>query len=458
MTTIALPIETKVREFDGKLWLALNLIKRGYTVVLGRSDEIKSTLDITQPDIYVSKDPGDNNIPLFINLIEAGIRVCVLDTEGGVYRNKERYMFNKKESLNYVDKIFCWGHDSADAIIQHYGNSNCVEVTGNPRFDLLQPEIRSIYRDGATPLKEQYGKFILFNGNFPKANPFRQQVITKHEEEYGSMSQEKRIYNQRIFHLFLDAIYNLQNKFPETNVIIRPHPSEDNKRYEDIFNGYKHVHVEDSGDVRYWLAGASVTLHHDCTTGIESALMGVPVVSYRPVQNRKYESELPQIVSEQVFTLNELTTFVSQHLQKDQSYELDTSQTDYLKQFFHNIDESAAENICNVIDSLEIRSEKNYDKLKPDLKGDIERRLKSSRWSDQVLAAYDDVHNLVGKKSRREQRQYNRQKFPGLKKGEVYERIEHIGKVLDIGLVSVESVTLTNDTFYLRPEKPYSNT
>lgn len=449
MGKVVLPIETKVREFDGKLWLGMNLVTRGYQVVLGPSDELKYNLEKIQPDYYITKDIGDGNIDFYDRLRKSGIIVLGLDTEGGVYNSEERYLSNKTKCVEHFDALLAWGNNSA-SILENYTNVGNIYVTGNPRFDLLQPSLRDIYQDRAVSLNQQYGKYILLNGNFSFANPYSPHIIAKSEENYGSTPRENRTYNHRIFHLFLDAIYHLQNEFPETNLIIRPHPSEDNNTYEEAFKGYENIHVEDSGDVRNWIAGANVTLHHDCTTGIESALMGIPVISYRPIQNEKYESDLPQVVSEQAFTLDELTAYVAQYLIDGHSYEMDADQTAYLKQYFHNIDESAAENICGVIDSLALHTEKDYDKLRPNLKGYLERRVKSSRWSDQVLIVYDDVNKLLGKESRREQRQYNRQKFPGLEIEEILERIEHMSQVLDVGPVSVEPVALTNDTFYIR--------
>ena len=78
-------METKVREFDGKLWLGLHLLARGHRVVLGPAGEVKASLHRTTPDVYVSKDPGDNSADFFDALRRAGCRVCGLPTEGGVF-------------------------------------------------------------------------------------------------------------------------------------------------------------------------------------------------------------------------------------------------------------------------------------------------------------------------------------------------------------------------------------
>lgn len=452
METIVLPVETKVREFDGKLWLGMNFVSRGKEVILGPSDEIRNTVDVTEPDVYITKDPGDSNIDFFKRLRSAGISVCGLDTEGGVFDSISNYSINKRKVLNYLDAFFAWGERPAIEIRNQYENMMNIHVTGNPRFDLLQPHLRFIYQNRAKPINERYGDYILLNGNFSRANPDNQGVITKSEEIYGSAPEEEHTYKNRIFNLFLDAIYHLQAKFPETDIIIRPHPSENNTTYEEAFQRCDHVHIEDTGDVRNWIAGASVTVHHDCTTGIESALMGTPVVSYRPIQNKEYEAELPQVVSKQALTLENLTEYISKSLNRDKYYEMTTDQTTHLKQYFHNIDESAAEKMCDVISSLDTDNERNYAELKPDLKQDIERRVQTSVFSDEIITLYDKVHLLLGNESPQKQRQYRKQKFTSVEKEEILQLIQQIEQVLDINPVSVEEVSMTNNTFYIRPE------
>lgn len=254
----------------------------------------------------------------------------------------------------------------------------------------------------------------------------------------------------RIFYLFVEAIYYLQEKFPDTNIIIRPHPSENSSTYENAFIRHDRVHVEDSGDVRAWIAGAGVIIHHTSTTGIESALMGVPAISYRPIQNEDYESKLPRIASEEAFNREQLVKYVTQYHKQEQSYELDAEQAAYLNQYFSNIDSSAAEIMCDVVEALEISSKKQYWKLRPEFSGRIERRVKACRWSTQVIAAYDMFQRLTGNKVARDRRRYTRQKFPELEEYEITERIEQLKSALELGPVSVENVPLTNDTFVLQ--------
>ena len=45
-----------------------------------------------------------------------------------------------------------------------------VEAVGNPRFDLLRPELRSYFADDVADLRHRYGRYILVNSNFGRLN------------------------------------------------------------------------------------------------------------------------------------------------------------------------------------------------------------------------------------------------------------------------------------------------
>jgi len=450
-SVVSIPVETKVREFDGKLWLALNLVERGNTAVIG-STEMLNVLDIVKPDIHITKDIGDSGIDFYSRLRDAGISICGLNTEGGVFQSLEKFTHNKTEFLNYIDSYCTWGQKQANLIQQKYENDEGVFVTGNPRFDLLHPKLRFLYENRSSSINDEYGEYMLVNGNFSLSNAYAKNVIEKTEEIYGEIDMERRSYAHRIFYLFLESIYHLHSEFPETNIVVRPHPSERIDTYNEAFAGWERVHIEDTRDVRDWVAGASVVIHHDCTTGIESAMMGTPVVSYRPIQNEEYESRLPQIVSHEARSRKALTEYVASCLESDEPYDMADDQTRKLKQYFHNVDQSAAALICDVIESIDKTEQRNYERLQPGLSGSLKRRVKSSRLGDQATTIYDSVHRALGNESIPEQREYHKQKFPELKRTEIRNTIEQMKPLLDIDTVTIERVALTNDTYYLRSQ------
>lgn len=453
MSTVAIPIETKVRELDGKIWLSLNLIENGHKVILGPSGEIYNSLDVSGPDIIVRKDAGGGSIDFIEQLQSTGIVVCALNTEGGVFSSPKKFAQNKKDVLNHIDAYFAWGQAPAEAIQRQYDSpTDNLYVTGNPRFDILQPTLRSFYERQATTYQEKYGEYVLVNGNFAMANPHGDHVLDKVEEIYDGIDRSKLNFSSRIFHLFLDTIHHMAAELEGLTIIVRPHPSEKNATHQREFQRYENVHVDDTGDVRAWIAGAQAVVHHDCTTGIESALMGTPTVSYRPIKEPTYEATLPQRVSDEVNSSDALCDYVSKAVSHSDPYVLSSDQKSELKRYFHNVDESAAENICEIINELEHPESTTVNELSPSFFDRLERRIKSSRWSTQAVGLYDTAHRLAGNPEKRRQRQYRKKKFPGLNKEELTETIEAFEDVADVGPVSIEAVPLTKNTFELQPE------
>lgn len=458
MCTVAIPIEIKKREFLGKLWLGLNLLQRGYQVVLGPSWEVKKSLDYSQPNVYISKDPGDNNSSWFDHLRTNGVIVCGLDTEGGVYDSAERFSQNKTEVLNHLDAFFAWGEKPAEAIRTRYDNDcDNLHITGNPRFDLLQPDIRHVYKDMSKKDFTSNKNYILINGTFTTANPFTKIQNEKTEERYGELSTEEISSIFRIFHLFIESIHGLANELDDSQIIIRPHPGESNEFYEDEFSRYKNVCVNNDGDVRTWIIDAKAVIHHDSTTGIESALAGTHPISYQPIRN-PYENELAQRVSITAKSYDQIVSELEK-ICKYQAYEMTADQKSHLKGYFHNIDERSTDNICDIIDGFEMSDNISQNGLSPDFSGKIERRITASRWSESIKAAFDTVYDSLKRTEQGTWREYRRRKFPGLDDKEIREYARLFDSVISIDVedMSIQPVKTTNETFILNDNNSKSD-
>lgn len=449
MPTIALPIETKSREFLGKLWLGLNLVQRGHTVVLGPSYEVKKSLDRSKPDIYITKDPGDSQVQFFSTLSDAGIVVCGLDTEGGVFDSIENYTNNKQEVLEYLDCLFVWGEKPANALAEAVGKSETIVVTGNPRFDLLAPGLRNIYADEALTLIDRYGEYVLFNTSFGAANHLLQDAYESGSTSLGAFDIDFYKRKSHLLYATVEAIHALSEVHFETSIIIRPHPSEDSSTYEKIFRHFENVYVEQTGDVRSWIFGAQVVVHSGSTTGIEGAMMDRPVLSFWPLPEETNASSLPNRVSEVAFDRQALLQKISAHLGSDSDYELSDKQRAYLKQYIHNVDEYSSDLICDWIDSIEFPDRANYRSLTPGFKERIEQRVKRSRWSGLAETMYDLAVTLRSGHDGGMKRAYGTQKFPGLTKSELVESVRRFQAIVEVDGVRLEKVPRTRDTFEL---------
>ncbi len=453
MKTVAIPIETKAREFHGKLWLASKLVEYNCQVVLGPSDQIQNTLDLSRPDVYITKDPGDNNIRFFEILSESGCKVCGLDPEGAIFSTLENYSDKKNRVFDYLDLYFVWGDAQAEVLKEKSDFPERIVTTGNPRFDLLNPSLRFFYQRNVAELRSEYGVYVLFNMNFPWANHYNlQKHMNNHKRIYGEYDINKHTFISSVFHSFISSLFQLLSENPQYNIVIRPHPSEDHTTYEELFSMYQNLYVEYEGDVRDWIAGSEVVVHNSCTTGIESAMMQQPVIAYQPIKHQKYDKYLPNIVSNQTFNYSGLSKRISYWVDNDEPYEMTDDQHRELKPYFHNVDTVAAESIAEHIDILEIPAEQSYSHLKPELIERIKWRAKASSFSDVATSAYDSINTAFGNADPAERREYRRQKFPGLTKKEIRTTLQRFETDIETESIEITSVSRVTDTFVIEPK------
>ncbi|MFQ5565786.1 MAG: hypothetical protein ACE5EU_05430, partial [Paracoccaceae bacterium] len=55
------------------------------------------------------------------------------------------------------------------------------------------------------------------------------------------------------------------------------------------------------GSVVPWIAGARALVHNGCTSAVESAVIGTPVLSYRPVRSDSFDNPLPNGLGTECF-------------------------------------------------------------------------------------------------------------------------------------------------------------
>jgi surface carbohydrate biosynthesis protein len=453
MKTIALPIENKVRGLDGKIWLGLNFVKRGYEVLIGPSWEIKPTIDITRPDAYFTKDPGDGNISFIKKLQESNICVCGISPEAALNAKTEFHAENKQQVINTLDAYFAWGTEPSAEIKKNYDNiSTKLHITGNPRFDLLTDGLKSVYAASGTEIKDTHGDFILINTNFSRANPFDlEQLIQRiRENKPGVDIPGERRLSLRILYLFLELVLYLSAENIDHDIILRPHPGEDHSTYVQLFDQYENVRIKHEGDVRSWIYASNGVIHHDCTTGVEAALMGTPVVSYQPLSGTETDSFLSQTVSQTEMTRNGIKNWITESATAEGKYHLTDYQRTQLRRYFPNIDELAAPQICHTVDEL-LADSSGFSGYEVSTQQRIERRIKSSTLGTYFLDIYDYGRDIIDDGDNRKSRAKQRQKFPGLGHVEISNRIDEMLAHVGMSDIIIKSVPLTRHTYRIKP-------
>ena len=116
-------------------------------------------------------------------------------------------------------------------------------------------------------------------------------------------------HKQAILRDFTQLIPALEHAFPDLNIVVRPHPSENHEIYHDIAAQCERVAVTSEGNVIPWLLAAKTMVHNGCTTGLEAYVLGVPAISYLATFNEYYDYDfqgLPTKLSYQCFNFEEL--------------------------------------------------------------------------------------------------------------------------------------------------------
>jgi surface carbohydrate biosynthesis protein len=325
---LLIPVENQVREFDPKLLLACIAAKRGFSSVIGSRREMEFRIASFPRSLYLSKSMTIRSALLFKIAHKVGHEIVAWDEEALVHLPAETYFSDRlsPEALQYVSHLCAWGQDNVDLWEKYHGlpNGTPIHVTGNPRVDMLRPEMRPFFAEETEDIRNNYGNFILVNTNFNHVNAYSPglnlfQPVKKPGEtpKFGrgarGMSREfakgLRDHKQDIFESFQRLIPDIERSFPEYSVVVRPHPTESHEIYQNIAAQCKRVQVTNKGNVVPWILTSKAVIHNGCTTGLEAYVLGVPALSYRPTVNDRYDLgfyRLPNVLSHQCFDLGEL--------------------------------------------------------------------------------------------------------------------------------------------------------
>ena len=325
---LLIPVENQVRELDPKLLLACIAAQRGFSSIIGSRRELEFRIDSYPKSIYLSKSMTKRSRLFFRMARKFGHDVVTWDEEALVHLPPEIYFSRRlhPESIKHVSHLFAWGPDNVELWKQYPELPEHIPIhsVGNPRTDMLRPEMHPFYKKEVQALRDKYGDFILINTNFNHVNAFGpdmnlfQPVQNEGEPpKFGraasGMTREYAdgLWQQKhaVFKSFQEIIPKLDQAFPDLNIVIRPHPTERHDVYNNIAARCSRVHVTNEGNVVPWILATRVVLHNGCTTGVEAFVMQIPAISYRQsisdeVDNGFYR--LPHAVSHQCFDFEEL--------------------------------------------------------------------------------------------------------------------------------------------------------
>ena len=310
-----LPIESKIRELDSKLLIALEAIKNDYVVIIG-SKSFMRYMRFLPKGVMFYMNCTSPMFEKFKNYNTFGHKVVVHDEEGLAPSDWNDYLKRRIifDSIKKVHLFFSFGKKQKNVIESHLKkiDSDCkVKSVGHPRIDLLREPIRNYNR-----VTEE--KIILINTKFAEVNNLIGKDgwlnILKHHEMIKSLDElnfrlEQIDYKKKLFNKYIDLIKNISRNFSDFKIIVRPHPSENINTWISLTKEFNNVEVKNNKPVGYWLQKASIIIHTHCTTAIEAYILDKPVLSFEPIKDLRFEIPLPKNVS---ITVNSIIDCVSE--------------------------------------------------------------------------------------------------------------------------------------------------
>lgn len=419
---ILLPVESQVRELDAKILFACAAAEYGYEVIIGSRAHIHFYASRVKDCIYLAKSMRRFSDRMFKIMHELGHRIVAWDEEALVRLPDEEYYHHRlsPNTLKYIDHLFAWGKNDALTYKKYskYQQQN-IHTAGNPRIDILRPELREYFNPEVEKILKQYGNYILINTNFGQVNHFIKSVgknevqrDSRYDKDNKQQFMSKRYqHKSNLFNHFKKMVISLARAFPELNIIIRPHPSESLAYWNGHTNDIKNIHINNTGNVIPWIMASRALISNGCTTSIEAYILQKPNMGYYPEMNEEIDDALPKLVCDVSTTDQQLITKLSQVM--NHAYQQDRSATKILKDHIANIEgDLSIDHICRIL----LNST------------DIAENASMSRITRYQAILHNELRTIVKKikkfnASNRNSAHYHKHRFPDIDTAYLSERI-----------------------------------
>ncbi|WNL27661.1 hypothetical protein QUR76_08645 [Arcobacter cryaerophilus gv. pseudocryaerophilus] len=360
-----LPIESKVREFDAKILIALEALQNDYIVIIG-SKSMMRYMKFLPKGILFYKDSSAPMEQRFKNFKKIGHKIIVHDEEGFVQMNWDDYCKTRInfDTLKYVDKYLCWGNEQFKAIEQAKININknlSMVKVGHPRIDLLRNPIRNYNFD-----KSINGKMILINTKLGEYNHQKGEtawidIMKNHNmiqsESFLKLKMEQVSYKKSLMEYYINLINSISGKYKDCKIILRPHPVENVDKWKELTRDLSNVIVTNEKPIGYWIHQSDLVIHTGCTTALEAFIMDKPVITFKPIDDKRFEVPLPDSISLKATNEEQCVELISKLMNND--YDYDTYKKNGNEILCKNIEslkgEFAYKKIVEELDKLEVQ-------------------------------------------------------------------------------------------------------
>ncbi len=383
---IYLPMEIKLREFEGRGLLALAAAERGHTVIFGgKEDTVNPAKKGAFPPGIVhmkSLAPSEKNLTNIKCLVKHGNLVTSQDEEHGLLDQSYDWFTQIRfsaETLDKVSTLFTWGsHDTAALHARYPIYAKKIMATGSPRVDFWRPDFAPYYYQNVPgqPNLESYKPYILIVSSFVKVlneNRIWNVIATQRKGGFFERNAEDEFrlyeissYQTRLVKEFVKLIRRLSVTYPDLKIVIRPHPVESISAWVKMIGDYPNLVVTREGTISNWIRHAVVLIHNSSTSALEAAACKVPCIAFRPLPS-EYERAIANSLSWEASSPEEVEEIVSalgREIRVEGYEKSEAASLKLLEERFSNLSGSLAAD--KIVDQWEkIASSNNLESMPP---------------------------------------------------------------------------------------------
>lgn len=299
---ILILVDIAQRDLPGYALLK-EVLEAGYNaeVCLCRSLEPKTQAHLFRPHVVILPMvyvKGYQQLAYYFK--SKGTFVVFLATEGYPIVVEDDYMDHlagRYSDFRPIDLNLVWCQELADRVVRHRTMSaDRVQVVGLPRFDFYHPSFSRL-RMKRSDFNERHGldpefPTVTWASNFPGV------ILSAKEHQSGieagnfmhvrALRDAEKLLNNDVVGLrqTSENLIRWVGEYKKVNFVIRPHPQDDRATFIGFADrmkrrGVHRVAVVHEGPILDVLSASDILLQRGCTTAIEAALMGLPVIETR---------------------------------------------------------------------------------------------------------------------------------------------------------------------------------
>jgi hypothetical protein len=226
-----------------------------------------------------------------------------------------------------------------------------------------------------------------------------------------------------LFEAFHALLAPLGKAFPGHTIIVRPHPGEKAEPWLESARPHPNVRVVHEGNVVPWLMAADALVHNGCTTAVEASLAGTPAIAFRPVKAFPFDLELPNGLSHEAATVEQLCEILGEVLRGERGCAPPSQLSRPLTEHLAGLSGPLASD--RIVDVLQRMNANRVGPPRPALRDQVRGWIRVNRraFVKQRIKARVPGH--------RNDPSFQAHRFGGLSLEELDERIVRFGRVLD---------------------------